>query len=151
MSTYAETSGLSGFLQKISKIGCKKLLALYAMILLNPNTQKYFVYTQLSLKSQVCPLVNNAIQFNIISNQQKIQCTGGQSLSSRNSCSLLQGRFIANSLTKSPMPILNHNPISPKRTVPDTPYQQNKLFISHKKRLLPLKKLPMCSGLVVKF
>ena len=91
-------------------------------------------------------MVNNAIHFNIISNQQKIQCTGGQSLSSRNSCSLLQGRFIANSLTKSPMPILNHNPISPKRTVPDTPYQQNKLFISHKKRLLPLKKLPMCSG-----
>ena len=26
-----------------------------------------------------------------------------------------------------------------KRTGPDTPYQQNKLFISHEKRLFPFK------------
>ena len=37
------------------------------LILLNPNIQKYFVYTKLSLKSEVCPKLNNATQFNVIS------------------------------------------------------------------------------------
>ena len=36
-----------------------------------------------------------------------------------------------------------------KRTGPDTPYQQNKLFISHEKRLFPFKKLPMCTGFML--
>ena len=51
------------------------VLALSSMILLNPNIQKYFVYAQLSLKSEVCLVVNNAIQFNVMSNQQNIQYT----------------------------------------------------------------------------
>ena len=51
------------------------VLALSSMILLNQNIQKYLVYTQLSLKSEVCPVVNNAIQFNVMSNQQNIQYT----------------------------------------------------------------------------
>ena len=75
--------------------GASCVLALFPSILLTPDIQKYFVYTQLSLKSKVCPVVNNAIQFK----QQKLQHTGCQTLSFNNSCSLLQWRFIVNSST----------------------------------------------------
>ena len=40
---------------------------------------------------------------------------------------------------------LNHDPICPNRTRPDTSYQQNNLFIMRKDSY-SLKKFPECSG-----
>ena len=112
---------------------------------------RIILYTQLSLKSEVCLVVNHSIQFNVMSiwaiNKRYSILVVRLYLPITCVLCLLQCRFIVNSLTKYPIPILNHDPISPKRTRPDTPLQQNELFISvyHEKRLFPFKKLPMCS------